>query len=195
MTETDAEYSNLQVPREVLADYRGLDFEPVAPRFPGYTVITTLIYWLPVVVGVAVVLFVANVPDLIVGSICAGLLVVALLVGCYRWSDAGHRGWALRGHDLAARQGIFWRSVTVLPFARIQHVETSSGPIERWRGLARLKLFTAGGTTADLTLIGLAADTADTLREHLAEQIRMRDAQISEIADAAGRDGRDDAHE
>ena len=83
---------------------------------------------------------------------------------------------ALRDHDIAAQEGIFWRKATLLPFARIQHVETSSGPVERSRGLARLKLFTAGGMTSDLDIIGLDAGTADTLREHLAEQIRLRDA-------------------
>jgi membrane protein YdbS with pleckstrin-like domain len=125
--------------------------------------------------------------------------LVTLLVGVYRWADAGQRGWAVREHDLSAREGIYWRSVTTLPYARIQHVETTSGPIERWRGLARLKLFTAGGMTADLTLIGLEAEAADTLREHLAEQIRLRDAREGESEaghdadDAAGAGAPDDS--
>lgn len=173
-------FENPQVPREALPDYRALAFEPVADGFRGYTVLTTLIYWLPFVLGGAILNVIPDLPLLAGLLIPGGVVLLAVLIGVYRWADAGHRGWAVRAHDIAAKEGIYWRSVTTLPFARIQHVETSSGPIERWRGLARLKLFTAGGMTADLTLIGLRAEAADTLREHLAEQIRLRDALAGE---------------
>ena len=179
-------FENSQTPRKALPDYRELEFEPVADGFRGYTVLTTLIYWVPPVVGAAIINAVPDLPMLVGLLLPGGVLALAVLIGIYRWADAGHRGWAVRGHDIAAKEGIYWRSVTTLPFARIQHVETSSGPIERWKGLARLKLFTAGGMTADLTLIGLEADAADTLREHLAEQIRLRDALT---VDDDGRDG------
>lgn len=176
---------NPQMPRAELPDYRTLEFEPVADGFYLYTVITTLIYWVPfIAIGTLVNLL----PDV---TLLPGLLtplffgLLALMIGAYRWADASHRGWAVRVHDIAAREGVWWRSVTTLPFARIQHAETSSGPIERWKGLARLKLFTAGGSAADLTLIGLDADDADRLREHLAEQIRLRDAEAAEPSDGS----------
>ena len=188
MDEQGIAFENPQLSRDVLPDYREIEFEPVAAGFRGYTVLTTLFYWLPIMLAASLINLL---PKVTVGP---GLLtplaigLIALVIGLYRWFDSGHRGWALRAHDIAACEGIFWRSVTVLPFARIQHVETSSGPVERWRGLARLKLFTAGGMTADLTLIGLDSESADALREHLAEQIRLRDAQAPESEDAIGSD-------
>ncbi len=173
---TDEPFDNRQRRFDSLPDYRDLEFEPIAAGFRGYTVITTLIWWLPVALATSATNFIPAV-TLLPGLLApAGVGLLALLIGTYRWVDAGRRGWALRNHDIAACEGIFWRKVTMLPFARIQHVETSSGPIERWKGLARLKLFTAGGMTSDLDIIGLEAATADTLREHLAEQIRLRDA-------------------
>ncbi len=179
----DTGFRNPQRRFVALPDYRELEFEPIARTFRGYTVLTTLIWWVPVAVAVSAVNFIPGV-TLLPGLMApAGVGLLALLIGVYRWVDAGRRGWALRDHDIAAREGIFWRKVTMLPFARIQHVETSSGPIERWKGLARLKLFTAGGMTSDLDIIGLEAETADTLREHLAEQIRLRDA----LAEGEGR--------
>ncbi len=184
-------FDNLQVPLAALPDYRELAFEPVADGFRGYTVITTLIYWLPIAAAGAILNVIPDLPLLAGLLIPGGVLLLALLIGVYRWVDAGHRGWAVRAHDIAAKEGIYWRSVTTLPFARIQHVETSSGPIERWRGLARLKLFTAGGMTADLTLIGLRAEAADTLREHLAEQIRLRDALAPDTAGTGDADDPD----
>ena len=45
--------------------------------------------------------------------------------------------------------------------------------------------------TADLTLIGLRAEAADTLREHLAEQIRLRDALAPDTAGTGDADDPD----
>jgi len=172
----EGRFENPQTPRASLPDYRTLAFEPVADAFRGYTVISTLAIFVPIAVAASAISLVPGI-DLLPGLLASlGVIGVGLLVGVYRWIDAGYRGWALRDHDIAAREGVLWRRVTTLPFARIQHAETSSGPLERWRGLARLKLYTAGGMTSDLDLIGLDAATADTLREHLAEQIRLRDA-------------------
>lgn len=191
MNDAVTNFANPQTPRSALPDYRAIEFEPVAPGFRGYTLLSTLIFWVPVLLLGSAINLHPNV------TLLPGVLTplagsaIALLIAVYRWVDAGHRGWAVRAHDIAACEGILWRSVTVLPFARIQHVETSSGPLERRLGLARLKLFTAGGMAADLTLIGLEAELADTLREHLAEQIRLRDAQAGRLEEPAAVDEHD----
>ncbi len=74
------------------------------------------------------------------------------------------RGYVARDKDILFRKGIIWRSVTAVPFNRIQHVETSSTPLDRKFGLATLQLFTAGGSGGDLKIYGLGADTAEQLR-------------------------------
>ncbi|MCH2098176.1 MAG: PH domain-containing protein [Pseudomonadales bacterium] len=168
-------FRNDPVQADELQDYRDVAFEPVACTFRRYTVLSAVATWVPILLVATVVLFVREVPMPVVAFVAGTLLSVATLVGVHRWLGAGYRGWALRSHDLIAREGILWRTVTALPVARIQHVETSSGPLERTHDLARLKLYTAGGSTADLIVIGLTTDLADRLREHLVEQIRLRD--------------------
>ena len=59
---------------------------------------------------------------------------------------------------------MIWRSVTAVPFNRIQHVETSNTPLDRKFGLATLQLFTAGGSSGDLKIDGLGDDIASQLR-------------------------------
>ncbi len=182
-----ANFSNEQIAPAELPDYREVDFERLPASFRRYTLVSTLVYWLPALLVATAVNMLPEVTLLpgILTPLAVGLL--AVLVAIFRWVDAGRRGWAMREHDVIACQGILWRSTTVLPFARIQHVETSSGPLERAMKLARLKLFTAGGMSADLVLIGLPAEIADRLREHLAEQIRRRDS--SSERDLVGVDG------
>ncbi|MDT8449630.1 MAG: PH domain-containing protein [Wenzhouxiangellaceae bacterium] len=159
----------------------------MAATFRRYTLVSTAFFGL-LAAAIALTVLLVLVPDLplplplAAGAVVLPAAAVSAIVATYRWVDAGFRGWALRDHDQIARSGIFWRRVTVLPVARIQHVETAHGPLERFFGLARLKLFTAGGVTADLVVIGLERGTADRLREYLVEQIRMRDdrAQVDE---------------
>lgn len=181
----DTEFSNPPAAPKDLPHYGDAGFESMAPAFRRYTLISTLTFAVPVVLAALTIWVVPfiPVPGWAVLVIAAGVLLALLLIGIYRWIDAGFRGWALRRHDIIARAGVLWRSITVLPVARIQHVETTHGPLERVYALARLKLYTAGGLTADLVVIGLDRGDADQLREYLIEQIRKRDADASQTSD------------
>ncbi len=169
-------FDNAQLPSGTLPDYRAVAFEGVSERLRPYALVSTLLNSLLLLLVPVALHFFGDAPGSLPTVLAIALVGFAPLVAIHRWVDAGFRGWALREHDLIARQGVLWRAVTVLPIARIQHVETSSGPLERAFGLARLRLYTAGGVTADLVVIGLPAGTADRLREHLVEEIRRRDA-------------------
>lgn len=74
------------------------------------------------------------------------------------------RGYVTRDKDILFRKGVVWRSVTAVPFNRIQHVETSNTPLDRKFDLATLQLFTAGGSGGDLKIDGLSASVAEQLR-------------------------------
>ena len=52
----------------------------------------------------------------------------------------------------------------MIPFNRIQHIETVRGPIERLLGLATIKIFSAGGLSSDLSISGLEAERATRLK-------------------------------
>jgi uncharacterized protein len=102
-------------------------------------------------------------------AVAAGVLAAGVLIA-FTWPGARYRGWSfrLRERDLSVRHGVLWRTRSVIPFSRIQHVDTRHGPIERWLGLSSVIVFTAGVRGADVTIPGLAHDEAEALREHLA---------------------------
>lgn len=170
--------SNPQIPSESLPDYRTIHFEAVAPAWRRYLLVTAALWWLFLaslagILGWMLEPGIDGMNDWLVW--CAMQLGVLLLVAtsaAWAWMDAGRRGWALREHDVAVRKGVIWHSITLLPIARIQHVESSSGPLERLFGLARLKLHTAaGGMNADMTIVGLEQGLVERLREHLARRL------------------------
>ena len=115
-------------------------------------------------IAISALAFVPNIPRLLF-VVLYSLLSIATVV-CMLWPAVSvpRRGYAVRDRNILFRKGVVWRSVTAVPFNRIQHVETSSTPLERQFGLATLQLFTAGGSGGDLKIRGLGKDIAERLR-------------------------------
>jgi uncharacterized protein len=80
------------------------------------------------------------------------------------------KGYAIRDKDIVYRSGVIWRNVTAVPFNRVQHVETSSTPLDRRYAQAKLQLFTAGGSGGDLKIEGMPADVAERVRLFILEK-------------------------
>ena len=80
-----------------------------------------------------------------------------------------YRSWRyeIRDDSIYLERGVLTRVRTVVPFVRIQHVDSSRSPVERAVGLGRVVVYTAGSRGADVTVPGLTPDRADDLRERL----------------------------
>ncbi|MGH7458403.1 MAG: PH domain-containing protein [Longimicrobiaceae bacterium] len=103
-------------------------------------------------------------------ALAAAALVLAVAWIIW-WPPARYRSWSfLMGEGkMVARHGVFWRTVSVIPYTRIQHVDTQRGPLERGFGLATLVVFTAGTQGASVPVPGLASARAERMRDRLAE--------------------------
>ncbi len=88
-----------------------------------------------------------------------------------------NKAYALRDKDIVYKTGWLWKSMTTTPFARVQHISIEQGPIERKWNLARLKLYTAGGSTSDLSIPGLEYNTAQDLKEFIAQKTRLSESE------------------
>lgn len=97
-------------------------------------------------------------------------LVIAALTFLSIGYSFPFRGYAIRTHDITYRKGWLFRSRTTIPFNRIQHSEISQGPLDRRYHLSSLKIFTAGGSTSDLTIPGLLPEEAQRLHEFITGQ-------------------------
>ena len=112
--------------------------------------ITGLLNFLPLFVGAGFVgwalvrfgdvsLFVAVLPVLAV--LVLGFVVVGVAPGL-RW-----RRWRyeIRPDEVDLQRGILWIGRTLVPLARIQHVDTRQGPLQRRFGLSTVVFYTAAG--------------------------------------------------
>ncbi len=141
------------------------DFLPLDPRLLRLRTVIALSAGL-VFALVGLVLAVAVEPARWIGVFIA-LVAVAVTAVSVIGTRVSFRFWgyAVRGRDITVRHGVVLRSVTSVPFNRVQHVSVNSGPLERWLGLATIKVFTAGGVGADLSIEGLVASEAAILQD------------------------------
>lgn len=128
------------------------------------------------VVALVTFFFIQGAP---VAVTAAAVVVFAAYLGAALIAPgARYRRWeyAARESDLVLRRGVLVRTVSLVPYSRIQHVDTRRGPIERTLGLASVVVYTAGSVGAALVIPGLDAERADALRDRLANLGAVGDA-------------------
>jgi membrane protein YdbS with pleckstrin-like domain len=75
-------------------------------------------------------------------------------------------GYAEREKDLLVRHGLLTRHLSIGPYARMQFVDVSAGPLERMFNLATVQLHTAAAAS-DARVPGLEPAEAARLRDRL----------------------------
>ena len=138
--------------------------------------ISGLLNMLPLLIGAAfagwallrfggVSLFVGALPVLAV--LVLGVVVVGVAPGL-RW-----RRWRyeIRPDEIDLQRGILWVGRTLVPLARIQHVDTRQGPLQRRFGLSTVVFYTAAGPNQIPELsTPVAAEVRDRIAELTGEQ-------------------------
>jgi membrane protein YdbS with pleckstrin-like domain len=99
-------------------------------------------------------------------AVAAGMGLIAAWAAWLMVRQVTAHAWAERADDLIVKRGRVFRSVTVVPYGRMQYVEVSAGPIARAFGIARVQLHTASPGT-DAHLAGVPAEEAARLRDRL----------------------------
>lgn len=77
--------------------------------------------------------------------------------------------WAQGEHDFLIRRGAFFRSMTIVPYGRIQYVDISEGPVSRFFGISTVIIHTASVSTRALVQ-GIPSEDAARLRDQLAQR-------------------------
>lgn len=113
-------------------------------------------------------------PAIPTGLFTAVVLVLAVLL-VFVAPDRRYRAWGYDAteDELHVESGILFRSHTVVPFGRVQHIDVSQGPIERRYGVGSLTLHTAGTRNSAVVLPGLDHGEAERMRDEIRGKIRQ----------------------
>ena len=80
-------------------------------------------------------------------------------------------GYAFTGRELHIAEGWWTRIHAIVPVSRVQHIDVVQGPVERFFGVSRLLLFTAGTEMAAVPLGGITRETAEEIRDAIRVRI------------------------
>ena len=101
------------------------------------------------------------------------LLVVNVSFLLYRISFK-KKAYAFRNHDVIYRSGLIATNTMVIPYNRVQHVALHEGFLSRYFGLARVEIFTAGGSASDIEIPGIAKEEAENIKQLLMGKIQKQ---------------------
>lgn len=173
----EAVFENDELSPDELPDADTLSWQDVDSRFVKRQRMAVAIAMAIVVAGVgalhAILAFAFASAGIVFSLWWLWPIVAAIGVPLFVWPAVSyrHKGYAIRDRDIVYRSGVVWRTVTAVPYNRIQHVEKSSTPLDRRYELATLQLFTAGGSRGDLKIDGLPASAAEKMRAFILDRI------------------------
>lgn len=100
----------------------------------------------------------------IAGAIFALVFLLGMVMPALQYAKWRY---ALRPDDVLITYGVIWRTRRCIPRQRIQHVDITSGPFQRWMGLVSLNLYTAGMMGTIGAIPGITEPQAERMREQL----------------------------
>ncbi len=162
-------FVNVQVDLADLPQADELVMEPMAPSYEREVKTQQFIIWVPIVLLSFLPVLLTQFLWLL--AIPMSVLILAGIISRLIIKKALVKGFAMREFDIAYCSGLFWRKTVIVAYNRVQHVEVSSGPLQRKFDLASVKLFTAGGTSVDLKIDGLSSGRAEQIRAFIADKI------------------------
>ncbi|MBT8102746.1 MAG: PH domain-containing protein [Gammaproteobacteria bacterium] len=157
-------FHNPEIALEELPSADDVDWQALHPDYVQRIRLQVIIVVAFIGVAITALNLVPGIPLLVFVALYTLLAIFAIFLFMWPGIAIPRQGYAVRARDILFRKGVIWRSVTAVPFNRIQHVETSSTPLDRKYSLATLQLFTAGGSSGDLKINGLDKKVAEELR-------------------------------
>jgi membrane protein YdbS with pleckstrin-like domain len=167
-------FSNVQQNVEELPSLRDVVFVPVERQHFSIILVNGFIL-LVILLGILLYLWTAVTKPLFQANfqwILLGVLLLFMLWASYAFKAFGFKAYAFREKDITYRTGWLWRSTTTVPFNRVQHCEVSQGVLDRYFGLGKLKIYTAGGSSSDVSIPGLFVEQATDLKDFIVEKIK-----------------------
>lgn len=166
-TVSDPAFSNDPIDVSTIPRLLDEDFSPVDPKYLTVSLIGYGIWAVAVIVVCSVLATVLPNNNWIPLAVLAGLLFLTALSVIGTILGVKNIGYQVREHDISYRHGVLTKTVSTVPFVRVQHARVTQGPVERLFSLAKLAVNSAG---PDLHISGLAFDEAERLRALVVER-------------------------
>lgn len=153
---------------QAFAPGAGLRWSPISRRHAWHRLLTAVLWAIPVG-GVGAFIVWRNGTVVAASMWVAAVVLGVILTWVVAELDRRAYGYAERGDDLIVTHGVLVRRLIVVPYGRMQFVDVTAGLLERWMGVATVRMHTAAAAT-DATIPGLPTAEAALLRDRLAQK-------------------------
>ncbi|UFH45543.1 PH domain-containing protein [Flavobacterium galactosidilyticum] len=167
-------FSNETIDTSRLPKFEEVVFTALHPKYLRVVLINLAVV-IAVFILVPIMLSIYN-PDIFSGRLWL-ILGVTIPVFCaliILFSILGFqkKGFAFREHDVLYRHGVIATNTIVIPYNRVQHVALHEGLVSRFFGLAKIEIFTAGGSSSDIEIPGIEKEQAENIKQLLMGKIQ-----------------------
>ncbi len=171
------DFTNASISIETLPKYQEVPFISIHKKYWNVIAINLSIFAMILIGAVAITfLSVYSHPETETGiSFYLVLLGAAIgFIGFLFWINRiafRKKSYAIREKDILYRSGVLATSTTIIPLSRIQHIAVNEGVLSRMYDLASIEIYTAGGSSSDLRILGIEKEKAYSIKEFLMNNI------------------------
>ena len=169
-------FTNETIDTTQLPRFEEVHLSSLHPKYKKVVLLNALVFSLVLVVAFGFISFAKNdelttTSWLVIGVILA---LIVFLVVFFSLLSFKKKGFAFRNHDVIYRSGIIATNTMVIPYNRVQHVALHEGLVSRYFGLAKVEIFTAGGSSSDIEIPGIAKEEAENIKQLLMGKIQKQ---------------------
>ena len=167
-------FSNETIDTTQLPKFEEVQFSILDSDYWKVTLLNVFFFFLIVLVGLGVLLFFNRRLLVFAIGISAAYFLFLFLVLLLSRISFKKKGFAFRTHDVLFRHGVIATNTIVIPYNRVQHVALHEGFISRYFGLAKIEVFTAGGSSSDIEIPGIKKEQAENIKQLLMGKIQKQ---------------------
>ncbi|QKG22846.1 PH domain-containing protein [Actinomadura verrucosospora] len=150
----------------------GLQWSTISARHAPHRLLTAVLWAVPIG-AVGAFLVWRNGGPIAAAMWIAAVVLVTVVTWVMAELDRRSFGYVERSDDLVVTHGVLVKRLIVVPYGRMQFVDVTAGLLERWMGIATVRMHTAAAAT-DAAIPGLPAMEAARLRDRLAQKGEAR---------------------
>ena len=138
MTDTPAAHPTEPFDPEALNAAEGLD--PVDPAYTQVLRVATALNLIPLAIGASVFdyLLIRHIGGPYGLITALAWLVAIIVIISFPSRRVSRWGYKIGAGQLRVARGWLFRTDTIVPFVRVQHIDVGQGPVERWFGLSHV---------------------------------------------------------
>lgn len=165
-------FTNETIDTTQLPRFEVVEFSVLHPNYWKVTLINVFLFFLILGTGLGLLLFFNEGLLVFLPIILTAFFTILSLVALLSRISFKKKGFAFRTHDVLYRHGIIATNTIIIPYNRVQHVALHEGFVSRYFGLAKIEIFTAGGSSSDIEIPGIQMEQAENIKQLLMGKIQ-----------------------